>query len=84
MKTVTQSLLLCDERSIFRPMKTNNTFEIHGLDDKVWVRPYAGNEEFNGETFNTLTEAVAALPVLARELGWSDYGTTVAELKSCS
>jgi hypothetical protein len=59
-------------------METSYCFEIHGLDSRVWVRPYAGNVEFNGETYDTLTEAVDALPMLARELGWTDYHTTIA------
>jgi hypothetical protein len=63
-------------------MNTSNTFELHGLDGKVWVRPYVGNEEFNGETYDTLNEAVDALPMLARELGWSDYRTTIGEVTS--
>jgi hypothetical protein len=55
-------------------------FEIHGLEGRVWVRPYAGNVEFNGETYDTLAEAIDALPMFARELGWTDYYTTLAEL----
>lgn len=58
-----------------------NSFEIHGLDGKVWVRPYANNVEFNGETFDTLTEARAALPAFAVSLGWTDYSVTVADFK---
>jgi hypothetical protein len=58
-----------------------STFEIHGLDNRVWIRPYAGNVEFNGETFDTLAEALAALPALARELGWTEYLTTIADFK---
>jgi hypothetical protein len=60
-------------------MDTRNTFEIHKLDGKVWVRPYVGNDEYNGETYDTLTEAVDALPMLAREIGWTDYRITVEE-----
>jgi hypothetical protein len=54
-------------------------FEIHGLEGRVWVRPYAGNVEFNGETYDTLAEAIDALPMFARELGWTDYYTTLAD-----
>ena len=62
-------------------MDTKNTFEIHNLDGKFWVRPYSGQDEYNGETYDTLTEAVDALPMLAREIGWDDYRTTVEEVK---
>jgi hypothetical protein len=60
-------------------METKNTFEIHGLDARVWVRPYVGNDELNGETYDTLADALDALPMLARELGWDDYNTTIAD-----
>jgi hypothetical protein len=56
-----------------------NTFEIHNLDGRSWVRPHTGDQEFNGETFATMAEALAALPEMARDIGWSDYGYTVAE-----
>ncbi len=55
---------------------STHTFEIHSLDGKIWVRPYAGNEEFNGETFDTMTEARDALPAIAVDLGWDDYNVT--------
>jgi hypothetical protein len=63
-------------------METSHCFEIHRLDNRVWVRPYAGNVEFNGETYDTLAEAFDALPMLARELGWTDYHTTIAEFNA--
>jgi hypothetical protein len=63
-------------------MSKTHTFEIHGLDDgHVWVRPYVGNEEFNGETFAALVEALAALPTMASDLGWTEYAVTVGQLK---
>lgn len=52
-------------------MSKHRTFEIHDLDGKVWVRPYEGDTEFNGETFDTLGDAKAALPDMAIDLGWA-------------
>jgi hypothetical protein len=66
-KSVTQSLTRVSVALIF---------ELHNLDGRIWVRPYVGNEEYNGETFASVPEAVDALPMLARELGWTDYRTT--------
>jgi len=51
-------------------------FEIHSLDGKVWVRPYLGQEEFNGSTYETVAEAITDLPTLAAELGWTEYRIT--------
>lgn len=49
------------------------------LEGRYFVRPYVGNDEYTGETFNTLTEARAALPAMASDLGWpNDYNVTEA------
>ncbi len=62
-----------------RYMNTQRTFEIHMLEGRYFVRPYVGNDEYTGETFNTLTEARAALPAMASDLGWpNDYNVTEA------
>lgn len=58
-------------------MNTKHSFEVSSLDGRVWVRPYDGNVEYNGETYATLAEALADIPQLAADLGWTDYNITI-------
>ena len=62
-------------------MSTERTpvFEIHDLDGRVFVRPYVGSVEFNGEIFDTVADARAALPGIAVDCGWTDYFVTYAD-----
>lgn len=60
-------------------MNTNNSFEVSTLDGRVWVRPYTGNVVYDGETYATRAEAMADIPAIAMDLGWTDYNITVDE-----
>lgn len=63
----------------FESDNPDGVFEIQNLDGRVWVRPYAGSVEFNGDTFDSRADALAALRGFAVELGWSTFNVTIAE-----